>query len=127
LLVQIEPTSFTRWISHALITRSKQTNGKNMPESGGGGVSGVAFFDTFGTSDNVEYSPALIYSDVNDNRPDFIAETLSHEVGHNLGLSHDGRDFPGKNNDEGYFAGNPDPNNPVSWAPIMGRLSWYRT
>jgi len=118
--VQIEPT-FTRYTSHALITGSKQTDGSDMPDVAD--VSGVAYFDIFGDEDNVAYSPAIIYSDINGNRPDFIAETTSHEIGHNLALAHDGRDFPGKDEDEEYFEGNPDPNNPVSWAPIMGK-SW---
>jgi hypothetical protein len=83
---------------------------------------GVAYLNIFGFSSNKNKSPALIYSNRNNNRPDFIAETISHEIGHNFNLGHDGRDFPGKNRDEEYFAGNPDPNNPVSWGPIMGRF-----
>ena len=85
-------------------------------------AAGVAFSDTFDTQHNVHFSPALIYSNRNGNRPDIIAETVSHEVGHNLKLGHDGRDFTNKP-DEEYYRGNPDPSNPISWAPIMGRWS----
>ncbi|MCW1921048.1 cadherin domain-containing protein [Luteolibacter arcticus] len=42
------------------------------------------------------------------------AEVISHEVGHALSLSHDGRTTP----NEGYYAGHGD--GMVGWAPIMG-------
>jgi hypothetical protein len=41
-------------------------------------------------------------------------EVISHEVGHTLGLSHDGRISP----KEGYYGGHGA--DPVGWAPIMG-------
>jgi hypothetical protein len=41
-------------------------------------------------------------------------EVISHEVGHTLGLSHDGRTSP----NEAYYAGHGT--DPVGWAPIMG-------
>jgi hypothetical protein len=50
-----------------------------------------------------------------------IAETVSHELGHTLGLLHDGREIPGTGHEE-YFAGHgtgADPNT-KRWAPIMG-------
>lgn len=45
-----------------------------------------------------------------------MADTFSHEVGHSLGLSHDGRTTPA----EGYYGGHGNPADPTSWAPIMG-------
>lgn len=42
------------------------------------------------------------------------AEVISHEVGHTLGLSHDGRTSP----PETYYGGHGT--DPVGWAPIMG-------
>lgn len=42
------------------------------------------------------------------------AEVISHEVGHTLGLSHDGRITPA----ETYYGGHGT--DPVGWAPIMG-------
>ncbi len=42
------------------------------------------------------------------------AETISHEVGHTMGLSHDGRSTP----PDAYYGGHG--NGEVSWSPIMG-------
>lgn len=48
------------------------------------------------------------------------AEVISHEVGHTLGLSHDGRVSPS----EGYYGGHGSGS--TGWAPIMG-VGYYRT
>ena len=47
------------------------------------------------------------------------AEVVSHEIGHTLGLSHDGRTTPV----EGYFGGHGSGS--VGWAPIMG-VGYYQ-
>lgn len=49
----------------------------------------------------------------NSGREDFVAETVSHEIGHNMGLSHDGQ----KNGDEHYEGFG---SGATSWGPIMG-------
>ncbi len=50
-----------------------------------------------------------------------IAEAVSHEVGHTLGLSHDGT------NVDAYYGGNGGTlTSPTSWAPIMGN-SYFRS
>lgn len=62
-------------------------------------------------------TPVFAFSD-NHLEGESIAETISHEVGHSLGLSHDefiGIDEDGRFVIEEYYAGN------ESWAPIMGR------
>lgn len=46
-------------------------------------------------------------------------EVISHEIGHTLGLSHDGRTSPS----EGYYGGHGT--DPVGWAPIMG-VGYYK-
>jgi hypothetical protein len=82
-----------------------------MPSATSGGV---AYIDVFGQSDYASYySPALVYADVEYNREDYIAEAASHEMGHNLGLSHDGT----TTGDE-YYSGHGSGEN--SWGPIMG-------
>jgi subtilisin-like proprotein convertase family protein len=47
------------------------------------------------------------------------AETISHEVGHTFGLSHDGRTIPGSGT-EAYYEGHGS--GAVGWGPIMGAV-----
>ncbi|WP_139175514.1 Ig-like domain repeat protein [Nocardioides lianchengensis] len=80
---------------------------------------GVAFLDVFDTAygpggNGYGYlQPAWVFPQGTGNDPKSVAEALAHEVGHQLGLAHDG------NATEGYDAGH------GSWAPIMG-LGYYR-
>jgi hypothetical protein len=46
-----------------------------------------------------------------------IAEAISHELGHTMGLFHDGREIPGTGHEE-YFLGHGS--GATSWCPIMG-------
>jgi|GEM_PF-887441 len=71
------------------------------------GAGGVAYLNSFGeTSQRVCWS---FYSTGKN-----AAEVISHEIGHTLSLSHDGRTSPS----EGYYLGHGT--DPVGWAPIMG-------
>jgi hypothetical protein len=103
------PSTFTSRTAVALITRKTDANGAANPYNNGGGV---AYVDVFGRSDFATYSPAWIYHDNLNNNESLIAEAASHEIGHNLGLSHDGT-----GNSE-YYGGHGS--GEISWGPIMG-------
>jgi hypothetical protein len=70
-----------------------------------GGIAYVGAFDNTGDY----YKPALIFPEKLSNNEKNIAEAISHEVGHNLGLSHDGVSGGAE-----YYTGQ------GNWAPIMG-------
>lgn len=71
---------------------------------GGLGFIGITRSDT----DLSYHSPALVFANNLAFETEFIAETTSHELGHNFGLTHDGEI------DADYHSGN------SLWAPIMG-------
>ena len=68
---------------------------------------GIAFMGTYDTG-RERFQPAWVFPQHLSFDTKAIAEAVSHEVGHNLGLDHDGA--PGR----GYYPGH------GSWAPIMG-------
>lgn len=70
-----------------------------------GGIAYVGAFDATGDYNK----PALIFPEKLSNYEKYIAEAVSHEAGHTLGLSHDG-----VSGGDGYYSGH------GNWAPIMG-------
>lgn len=74
----------------------------------GCGCGGVAYVGVFDSANNGYHQPALVFTQGVGNGAKNIAEAGSHEVGHNLGLSHDGTSAVG------YYRGH------GAWAPIMG-------
>ena len=62
---------------------------------------------------DARYRPAWIYSDNLAGEESYIAEAASHEVGHNLGLSHDGT-----TDGSDYYGGHGS--GETSWGPLMG-------
>lgn len=75
----------------------------------GGGCGGMAYLDVFDLASSHEYfQPAWILTWSLGDSTKVIAEAVSHEVGHNFGLLHDGT------SSSGYYWGRGD------WAPIMG-------
>ena len=76
----------------------------------GGNCGGVAYVDVFDASGNhTAYQPAWVFPQSLGNDAKNIAEAVSHEVGHNLGLRHDGVERGST-----YYDGH------GTWAPIMG-------
>ncbi|QDT54535.1 hypothetical protein Pan44_25680 [Caulifigura coniformis] len=75
---------------------------------------GVAYLNTFGSSIDMG---VFVFSNNLSNGEKNVAEAISHEVGHSLGLSHDGQ------GSTGYYAGHGSGS--TGWAPIMG-VGYYR-
>lgn len=81
---------------------------------GCGGFAYVGIFDDVGDG----YKPAWVFFDqLGSGNEKYVAEAISHEAGHNLGLSHDGTSTVG------YYAGHGS--GATGWAPIMG-VGYYK-
>ena len=104
------PATFTTRTAVALITRNTDANGEANPFSTAGGV---AYLNVFGTSSYAKYRPAWIYHNNFGSNESYTAEAASHEIGHNLGLSHDG-----KTDGSEYYGGHGSGD--ISWGPLMG-------
>jgi hypothetical protein len=108
-----EPKSFdSNRIAHVMITPTHDANGNENPHYG---AAGIAVFGGFGTKDYAtKYSPVFVASHKIMTEADtiFTANAASHEVGHNLGLNHDGTSA------KEYYGGHS--NGYLSWSPIMG-------
>jgi hypothetical protein len=76
-----------------------------------GNYGGVAYVGSFTWTGD---TPCWVFSDALSNSTRYIAEAASHEIGHTLGLRHDGCTNPST----GYYTG--QGSGEVSWAPIMG-------
>jgi hypothetical protein len=104
-------------VARALITRSTDSTGKFNPS--GENAGGVAYINVFGQTDFASnFSPAFAYYDKVSSSPANIAEVISHEIGHNMGLSHDGTTTVGSTAGVEYYGGHGS--GETSWAPIMG-------
>jgi len=105
------PASFgpgTGWI---LVTNSDAGSSAPLPAASAGGV---AYVGVWGASYYTSYQPAFVYfNNLANGSASAVAEAASHEMGHNLGLSHDGT-LSGTTYYGGLGSGY------VSWAPIMG-------
>ncbi|MDF7800851.1 M12 family metallo-peptidase [Pontiellaceae bacterium B1224] len=104
------PLLWTDTTGHALITPDVDKNGVHCPHYGAGGL---AYLEIFGENENTFYSPAWVLDYDYSRAASIVAEAVSHELGHNLGLHHDGT-----SSDE-YYSGHPGVTEP-SWGPIMG-------
>lgn len=76
---------------------------------------GVAFVNSFTFGDN---TPAWVFSSLLSNNPKYVAEAISHEAGHTLGLQHqsayDNNCMKTSEYNPGIGVGE------IGWAPIMG-------
>ena len=104
------PATFTAQTAHALITRNTDADGTGNPSSGAGGV---AYVNVFGSGNYAYYRPGWVYYNNLANNESYIAEAVSHEIGHNMGLSHDA-----KTDGTSYYGGHGSGD--TSWGPIMG-------
>lgn len=83
------------------------------------GAGGVAYVGSFSETNN-SWKICWVFEDISAKD---CAEAASHEVGHTLGLSHDGRFAQGNQPAEGYYEGHGS--GATGWAPIMG-VGYYR-
>jgi PKD repeat protein len=73
---------------------------------------GVAYIGVFDDTSNY-YKPALVfYPNLGAGNEKYVAEAISHEAGHNMGLHHDG------SSTTSYYQGHGE--GATGWAPIMG-------
>ncbi|WP_287731838.1 zinc-dependent metalloprotease family protein [Microcystis sp. M136S2] len=83
----------------------------------GAGAGGVAYLNSFNWNSD---TPTFVFTaELGGGNEKYTAEAISHEVGHTLGLSHDGRTTPS----EAYYLGHGG--GETGWAPIMG-AGYYR-
>ncbi|MBD2536032.1 hypothetical protein H6G97_44610, partial [Nostoc flagelliforme FACHB-838] len=84
----------------------------------GKAAGGVAYVDSFNWNSD---TPAFVFAKntINGDEKE-TAKAISHEVGHTLGLKHDGRITPAEEYYEGHGSGE------TSWAPIMGSAGYYQ-
>ena len=112
----------TEYPGEAAITRSRTSDSAygtraliSPISSYFGNIGGIAYVGAYNDTGNAftpadYYKPALIFPEnLGPNNEKYIAEAISHEVGHNLGLSHDGTTTGSE-----YYTGQ------GNWAPIMG-------
>jgi PKD repeat protein len=77
---------------------------------------GVAYLGVFDDTSEY-YKPALVFWDALGSGEKNVAEAISHEAGHNMGLNHDGTPTAG------YYTGHGS--GATGWAPIMG-VGYYQ-
>ncbi|MCB1909997.1 MAG: PKD domain-containing protein [Rhodocyclaceae bacterium] len=85
---------------------------------GGCGCGGFAYLGVFDMTTEY-YKPAYVFYDhLGNGHEKYVAEAVSHESGHNVGLNHDG------STSSGYYAGHGS--GETGWAPIMG-VGYYQS
>ena len=81
----------------------------------GSSAGGISYINVFG---NAYYSPSFVFSnELGTGDEKYTAEAISHELGHQLGLTHDG------SSSTDYYQG--QGSGATGWAPIMG-VGYYQ-
>jgi hypothetical protein len=113
---QYDPDIYTgnkNQVGWVMITTNQDENGEDTPAQSGG----RAYLGVFGESNYASsYQPAWItYNSLSGGNESVVAEAASHEMGHNMGLSHDG------DSSDIYYEGHGSVTDVAdSWGPIMG-------
>lgn len=76
------------------------------------GCGGIAYMGVFNEPSDAHRLALVFYDMLGNGSEKSVAEAISHEVGHNVGLGHDGTSI------NGYYAGHGTGS--TAWAPIMG-------
>lgn len=94
---------------------------QSMPElcsQACGGVAYINVFSYYSSSSPDYYNPVWVFFDkLGGGNPRYVADAVSHEVGHALNLTHDGT------SSSSYYAG--QGSGATGWAPIMG-VGYYQ-
>ncbi len=94
-----------------MIAPTVDNNNNNLPHAGSGGIAYVGVYGEFNY--HTSYQPAWVTANTSSNIAN-ICEAASHEMGHNMGLSHDGTSTLE------YYGGHTSTSSAPSWGPIMG-------
>ena len=103
------PVAFGPNAGHILVSPRIDANGNPIYPNA---VGGVAYVGVWGRSNFESYQPALVFPEGTSYAAKYMAAAASHELGHNLGLSHDGTSNTPYYNGHGV--------DKTSWGPIMG-------